>query len=107
MNNPNTAPITLVRFRLDGRELTARGRDAWALAELVTAGADGLTPISRPAPRWSHYTWKLRKQGVDIETITELHGGAYAGHHARYVLRSPVEIIETKTAVDAGAVARG
>jgi hypothetical protein len=94
----HSGPITLVRFRLGDREMIARGRDAWALAELVKAGADGLTPISRPAPRWSHYTWKLRRQGVDIETVTEAHGGAYSGHHARYVLRSPVEIIETQEA---------
>lgn len=95
-NNSNATPVTLVRFRLGDHELTAKGRDAWALSELVKAGIEGCTPITHPGPRWSHYTWKLRKQWVAIETITEAHGGPWAGHHARYVLRSAVEIIETR-----------
>ena len=49
-----------------------------------------MTPITRPAPRWSAYVHKLREKGVPIETITETHEGAFAGHHARYVLRATV-----------------
>mgnify|MGYP003145367751 CR=1 FL=1 len=72
------------------------GRDGWALRELVRAGKRGCTPIDNPAPRWSHYIHKLRtKFGVTIETITEPHGGDYAGTHARYVLRDRVEILES------------
>jgi hypothetical protein len=71
-----------------------RGRAAWALDRLVTAGPNGCTPIDQPAPRWSHYVFLLRRHGVDIETLHETHGGVYAGHHARYVLRTPVEVIE-------------
>ena len=33
----------------------------------------------------------LIRRGIDIATITEAHGGPYAGHHARYVLKSKVE----------------
>lgn len=73
---------------------TAKGRDAWALAELLQAGERGVTPIERPAPRWSHYVYKLRGFGFAIETNDEPHGGPYAGSHARYVLRSPVEVVE-------------
>lgn len=68
------------------------GRDAWALQHLIRAGEDGVTPLERPAPRWSHYVWKLRGAGLDVETITEPHGGTYAGTHARYVLRTPCRI---------------
>jgi hypothetical protein len=93
-----SASITFVRFKLGDQELTAKGRDAWALSELVKAGDNGCTPLSHPGPRWSHYTWKLRRQGVAIETVTERHGGPWAGHHARYVLRCPVEIIEIQEA---------
>jgi hypothetical protein len=62
------------------------------LFELVKAGMKGCTPIDQPAPRWSNYVFRLRRQGVAIETITEKHAGAYAGTHARYVLRSQVEV---------------
>jgi hypothetical protein len=91
-------PITLLRFRLDGQERVVRGRYAWALAELVKAGPAGCTPITQPGPRWSGYILKLRKAGIEIETIHEMHGGAYAGHHARYVLRSPIEVVEFREA---------
>jgi hypothetical protein len=96
-----TAPITAIRFRVDGKERTAKGRSAWALAELVAAGDAGCTPILRPAPRWSDYVFRLKKLDLVIDTIHEKHGGAYAGTHGLYVLRSPIEIIETKTAGEA------
>jgi len=71
------------------------GRDAWALWELVAAGPNGLTTIERSAPRWSHYIYKLRRGGIAIETRHEPHAGDYPGHHARYFLRSQLEVIET------------
>lgn len=67
------------------------GRDQWALDRLRAAGGKGCTPISEPAPRWSAYVFNLRSLGVEIETVTEPHGGDYPGHHARYVLRSTVD----------------
>ncbi|RDJ20147.1 hypothetical protein DWF00_16695 [Bosea caraganae] len=70
-----------------------RGRDAWALNNLIAAGEKGCTPIDHPGPRWSHYVFKLRGGGIGIETIDEKHGGPYAGSHARYVLRTPVTVI--------------
>lgn len=77
------------------RTITIAGRDAWALQELITAGAKGCTPIDHPGPRWSGYVHKLRKLGIDVQTIHENHGGAFPGRHARYVLRSQVRIIST------------
>ena len=38
----------------DIRTITPAGRDAWALGELISAGADGCTPITHVGPRWSH-----------------------------------------------------
>ena len=78
--------------------LTFHGRAAWALDQLIRAGSEGCTPITRPAPRWSDYCFKLRRAGVNVETITEAHGGSYSGHHARYVLRSPVTVLEIERA---------
>jgi len=72
------------------------GRDAWALSELVAAGTNGLTTLERSAPRWSHYIYKLRRGGIAIDTRTETHAGDYPGRHARYVLRSPLQVIETR-----------
>lgn len=68
------------------------GRMLWTLGELFRAGQLGVTPLERPAPRWSHYVFQLRALGFDIETIREDHGGPYPGRHGRYVLRSPVAI---------------
>jgi hypothetical protein len=75
-----------------GPERKVVGRFAWTLFELVKAGEKGCTPIDQPAPRWSNYVFRLRRQGIVIETVTEKHAGAYAGTHARYVLRSTVEV---------------
>lgn len=73
--------------------ITVKGRDRWALEMLMQAGAKGCTPITRPAPRWSAYVFKLRAQGVRIETIHETHGGPFAGNHARYILRSAATML--------------
>jgi hypothetical protein len=79
----------------DFRAIYPAGRDAWALGELITAGAAGCTPIDNPGPRWSGYVHKLKRiHGLNIETITEMHGGEYAGKHARYVLRSRVHFAD-------------
>ena len=82
----------------EGRTVTVEGRQAWALKELIAAGLAGCTPLTHPGPRWSDYVFKLRRQGLAIETVTETHGGIYAGHHARYVLRTPVTVIEIQEA---------
>ena len=72
-------------FELDGRL-------GWALAQLANAGARGVTPIIRPAPRWSAYVHKLRKLGFPIDTVMEDHNGPYPGQHARYRLACEVQI---------------
>ncbi|MGJ7039666.1 hypothetical protein J2Y63_002924 [Shinella sp. BE166] len=81
------------RILPDETPITVVGRDAWALRNLVNAGLAGCTPINHPGPRWAHYVFKLRGFGFLIETINENHGGPFAGTHARYVLRSKVEIL--------------
>jgi hypothetical protein len=83
----------------DVRTITPAGRDAWALSSLIAAGAAGCTPIDHPGPRWSGYVFKLKRvYGLSVETITEMHGGAYAGKHARYVLRSRVAFADPAAA---------
>lgn len=74
----------------DPRIIIVKGRDRWALECLMRAGPKGCTPIDYPGPRWSAYIFKLRKAGVNIETIHESHEGPFPGSHARYVLRSIV-----------------
>lgn len=68
------------------------GRVAWALLQLVQTNARGVTPIDRPAPRWSHYIFVLRDIGFVVETIHEPHKGPFPGTHARYILRQRVTI---------------
>lgn len=74
--------------------VTFKGRDAWALSQLIAAGERGCTAIDSPGPRWSSYVHKLRCAGIAVETRSEAHGGAFAGHHARYVLRSRVRVAD-------------
>ena len=71
-------------------KVTVNGRDRWALDQLIIAGSIGCTPIQNPAPRWSAYVFNLRGHGIPIETVTEAHGGAFSGTHARYVLKAKV-----------------
>jgi winged helix domain-containing protein len=84
-----------VRIRsLDGPVVSLIGRDAWA-SQLEKADLRGCTPIDHPGP-WSFYVHKLRKAGFSIETVTEAHGGPFAGKHARCVLRSETTVIEDR-----------
>lgn len=92
------AAVNFIRFRHDGTEKIATGREAWALSELISAGLDGCTPITHVGPRWSEYARRLRGRGINIETVNEMHAGPFAGRHGRYVLRSPIEVLEIKTA---------
>jgi hypothetical protein len=85
------------------RTIAPAGRDAWALGELISAGAAGCTPIDNPGPRWSGYIFKLKRiHSLNIETITEMHGGDYAGKHARYVLRTKVQFADPADAARHG-----
>jgi len=90
--------MSTARFALHGREgpqvMDLKGREEWALSNLLAAGENGCTPIDHPGPRCSDYVFKLRHRGIDIATITGKHDGPYAGHHARYVLKSKVECHE-------------
>lgn len=92
-----TRPVSLtIRARTgdDGPVVVVRGREAWALMALVAAGERGCTAIDNPRPRWSGYVHDLRKLGFVIETINEPHGGSFPGTHARYVLRTPVVVLD-------------
>lgn len=98
-------PVTAMRVRLGEKTLVLSGRKAWALNELLQVGSVGLTTLSNPAPRWSHYVWLLRGDGFVIESEPETHGGPFAGHHARYRLASPVEVIGVTRQQDRRAAA--
>ena len=89
------APVlfSVVDAHCAARILELKGRDAWALGELMRVGDDGCTPIDTPGPRWSSYVHKLRRLGLDIQTVTEAHGGPFKGTHARYILRSRVQAL--------------
>ena len=94
------------RIMPDGLPFTVFGRDAWALSELHGAGMRGCTPIDNPGPRWSAYVFKLKRlHGLSIETLNEAHKGPFAGTHARYVLKSQVEILERSDVSDLAVAA--
>ena len=79
----------------EGRTVAPHGREFWALKNLYEAGENGCTPIDHPGPRWSAYVYDLRHEfGLNIETVTEKHGGDFPGTHARYILRTQVEPME-------------
>ena len=90
-----------IRIGEEWQSIFVKGRDEWALLELVGMGEIGCTPIHNPAPRWSGYVHNLRRLGVNIETIHESHRGPFPGRHARYVLRSWVQPEEVQHGVAA------
>ncbi|MGJ3231736.1 MAG: winged helix domain-containing protein [Oceanicaulis sp.] len=75
-------------------KVTATGRELWTLERLAEAGAQGITPRERPAPRWSAYVHGLRRAGVPIDTRDEEHGGDFPGRHGRYILRADLRRVE-------------
>jgi hypothetical protein len=86
---------TKIKIRLpDGSQQSFEGREAWTLRHLLNAGPTGVTTIDHPAPRWSHYVYKLRKAGLVISTDYEPHRGDFPGTHGRYRLESLVSVIE-------------
>jgi len=91
----------------DGTIKHYTGRQAWALQQLVASGATGVTPLERPAPRWSDYILQLRRSGLNIETIPEKHSGLFSGMHGRYVLHDKLKL-ETiaKTEIEKPATAK-
>lgn len=82
----------------DGRRQTFEGRECWTLRHLINAGPAGITTLDQPAPRWSHYVFKLRKAGLVISTNRESHSGPYPGSHGRYRLETPVTIVSEDAA---------
>jgi len=89
------AEVTFIKFRTpEKQELSVKGRDAWTLHRLYEAGDKGCTPLEYPAPRWSAYVFKLRKLGLIIQTVRERHGGSFSGEHGRYVLLTPLEVLD-------------
>lgn len=86
------APFIIRKSDGTGISITVNGREQWALRCLMAAGDRGCTPIDHPGPRWSAYVFDLRGMGVEIETRTEAHGEPFPGTHARYILRSTVEV---------------
>lgn len=88
----------VVRLSPEGQRITLKGRVAWAVHELLKAGATRCTPIDNPCPRWSDYVFKAKRAGLDIETVTENHCGSFSGRHARYQVRSHLEVLEIERA---------
>lgn len=88
------APYTICNSEGTRARVVVTGRERWALECLMAAGAKGCTPIEFPAPRWAAYVHDMRGLGIEIETISEPHGGPFSGSHARYVLRSRVRPAE-------------
>lgn len=72
---------------------TVTGRVAWMLLVLIRAGAKGFASYERHAPRASDYVFRLRGQGIHVETVDEPHDGAFSGTHARYHLRDQVSVL--------------
>lgn len=95
---PRPKPTVSLGVKVGDRTLLLTGRVAWALQNLIDRGERGVTPIDPPGPRWSHYIFVLRGYGLTIETIHEPHGGPFSGTHARYVLHTPVTILQQKEA---------
>ena len=49
--------------------------------------------MDHPAPRWSHYIFKLRRAGLTISTEYEPHRGSFPGKHGRYRLQTSLVVV--------------
>ena len=77
------------------RQIVVGGRVAQTLEELVRHGDRGITAstLGGAAVRISNYILALRRDHeLEIETISEKHGGPFAGTHGRFRLRSNVTL---------------
>jgi len=97
-----TADKLTVRARTlpDGSSFTVTGRMAETLLSLIEAGSRGITSLEAFEAGWAvrlaAYVHRLRTVcRLAIETRREPHKG---GHHARYTLRSAVEVTERSDA---------
>ncbi len=63
-------------------------RSRYSLRHLVNAGPAGITTLEQPAPRWSHYVFKLRKAGLVISTDRESHSIGGCGPILKPLLRA-------------------
>ncbi len=101
MNSIHNTRLRLkAKAKLDkqSRLINVTGRPAQTLVALVKAGSKGITALemSSWAYRLGAYIHILRRDyGLDIQTLKEKHPG---GWHARYVLHTPVEILEVTEA---------
>ena len=78
----------------DANSARFEGREAQTLALLIDRGLRGFTSGDASALGWarrtSHYIFRLRAAGLDIETMREKVGDAVIG---RYTLRTAVTVI--------------
>lgn len=90
---PHKRPVVKAKG-LAGQPFVLSGQSARTLLALVNAGEAGVTAleIASWAFRLSHYVMVLRhRHRLAIPMLWEAHDG---GKHGRYVLRSPVTILE-------------
>jgi len=98
------APADLVEMMAPVPEilpLTLTKRAEFFLEEMLEAGAEGITTDAYPGVRVGDAVFKLRKAGVVIDTAYEQHGGEFAGHHGRYILRSKIARLDGQAASSA------
>ncbi len=88
------------RIMSDDRAFTVSGRPAETLLSLLDAGPRGVTSLEAFQAGWAvrlaAYVHRLRSEcGLVIETRRESHLG---GSHGRYLLHTPVEVMERSDA---------
>lgn len=86
-----------------GGIIRCTGREALTLLTLVERGSKGVSGLDfpgGPAYRLGAYVFDLRGMGIGIKTETESHG---IGHHGRYSLTTPVQIVAVDYGVERGA----
>lgn len=98
-NKPLVGDTVAIKVEMpSGVRKAFAGRKAWALGHLLDAGQSGITTIDHPAPRWSHYIFQLRRDGIHIHTQEERHGGTFAGRHGRFRLVSSLTVLDREVA---------
>lgn len=97
--------LIVARILPDGAPFVVKGREAETLRALVAAGPRGITALEGFRAGWAvrlaAYVFDLKRDfGLAIASNREEHDG---GHHGRYMLTSPVEILSGLPAAEAAA----
>jgi hypothetical protein len=98
MTGSENAMIVYVRYLHNEEVGSAFGSNASVLYELAEAGPRGCVPAKDDSRSWAAIIQTWRALGLEVVPIPETLDEDFRDRNVRYVLRTPVEVLEVKEA---------